>query len=298
MWCLSFTLIVHTLVIVLVAGHQLLYVKEKVSLVQTAVNEGESVLVTLASQAGLDGILTKPGNLTLFGPTDDAFFELPMEIRQALEDDNQTRIAFLKYHIVNQTIHKSQLKNEATFNTLYGQPIRINFYHNNTVATASGRPIDLGRVDLNATNGVLNVLDGVMLPPTGTMADGCRQAQPLQTLTTLFIESSVIKDVSTLGPLTLFAPTNEAFAKLPKGAIDGLLKNTTALKELMYYHVVLNTYFRAGMETGSLKTLNGNSVNLTVSLDGVKVNGANVISVDETVSNGVIHMLDTVLTPP
>lgn len=298
MWFVNFTLIVQSLVIILVAGHQLLFVKEKVSLVQTALNEGESVLVTLASQSGLDGLLTKPGNLTLFGPTDDAFFELPMEIRYALENDNQTRLAFLNYHIVNQTIHKSQLKNEATFNTLTGQPIRINFYHNNTVATASGRPIDLGRVDLNATNGVLNVLDGVMFPPVGSMADGCRQSQPLQTLTTLLIESTVIKDVGTLGPLTLFAPTNDAFAKLPNGAIDALLQNTTALKDLMYYHVVINTYYRAGMETGSLKTLNGNSINLNVTLDGVTVNGAKVVSVDENVSNGVIHMLDTVLSPP
>ncbi|XP_060073463.1 transforming growth factor-beta-induced protein ig-h3-like [Ylistrum balloti] len=245
MWCVSLAVIVHTLVLLLVAGSHVLFVKNKVPLVQTALNEGESVLVTLASQAGLADLLNKPGNLTLFGPTDDAFFELPLDIRQALENDNQTRVEFLKYHIVNQTIHKSQLKNEATFNTLSGQPVRINFYHNNTVCS--------GKTNLNDT---------------------------------------------ALGPLTLFGPTNDAFAKLPKGAVDGLLQNTTALKELMYYHVVLNTYYRAGMETGTLKTLNGKSLNLTVSLDEVKVNGANLISEDNSVVNGVIHMVDTVLTPP
>ena len=102
------------------------------------------------------------------------------------------------------------------------------------------------------------------------------------------------------GPFTVFAPTNEAFAALPAGTVDNLLKpeNKDALVQVLTYHVVPGTYTAETLsgQRGSLGTAEGSSVTVD-GRDGVKVNGANVVIADVTASNGVIHAIDKVLLP-
>jgi len=99
------------------------------------------------------------------------------------------------------------------------------------------------------------------------------------------------------GPYTVFAPTNEAFAKLPEGTVESLLANPEALKKVLLYHVVAGDVRAAQVvELDSAETLNGEMV--AISTDGgVRVNDANVIKTDITASNGVVHVIDTVLIP-
>ncbi len=102
------------------------------------------------------------------------------------------------------------------------------------------------------------------------------------------------------GPLTVFAPTNEAFAKLPAGTVESLLlpENKAKLVEILTYHVVSGKVMAADVvKVDSAKTLEGSSITVTVSDDGVKVDDANVITTDITTSNGVIHVIDTVIMP-
>jgi len=102
------------------------------------------------------------------------------------------------------------------------------------------------------------------------------------------------------GPLTVFAPTNEAFAKLPAGTVESLLlpENKAKLVQILTYHVVAGKVMAADVvKVDSAKTLEGSSITVTVSEDGVKVDNANVITTDIKTSNGVIHVIDTVIMP-
>jgi uncharacterized surface protein with fasciclin (FAS1) repeats len=102
------------------------------------------------------------------------------------------------------------------------------------------------------------------------------------------------------GPLTVFAPTNEAFAKLPAGTVESLLlpENKAKLVQILTYHVVAGQVMAADVvNVDSAKTLEGSSITVTVSDDGVRIDNANVVKTDIKTSNGVIHVIDTVIMP-
>jgi uncharacterized surface protein with fasciclin (FAS1) repeats len=102
------------------------------------------------------------------------------------------------------------------------------------------------------------------------------------------------------GPLTVFAPTNEAFAKLPAGTVESLLKpeNKDKLVQILTYHVVAGNVMAADVvKLKSATTLEGSDVKVSVSDAGVKINNANVVATDIKTSNGVIHVIDTVILP-
>ncbi|MGL5943372.1 MAG: fasciclin domain-containing protein [Waterburya sp.] len=99
------------------------------------------------------------------------------------------------------------------------------------------------------------------------------------------------------GPFTLFAPNDEAFAKLPKGTVDGLLKDVPKLKKILTYHVVSGKVMAADVaKMKSAKTVEGSDVKIDAR-KGVKINNATVSSADVGADNGVIHIIDTVLMP-
>ena len=100
------------------------------------------------------------------------------------------------------------------------------------------------------------------------------------------------------GPFTVFAPTDEAFAKLPEGTVQGLLDNPEKLREVLLYHVVPGKVTAADVaQLDSAVTVEGQSVTISATDSGVRVNDANVIKVDVMASNGVIHVIDAVLLP-
>ncbi len=99
------------------------------------------------------------------------------------------------------------------------------------------------------------------------------------------------------GPYTVFAPTDAAFAKIPPAQLNALLADKAALTKVLTYHVVSGEIDAADVKTGQLKTVEGQSLNVVVSSMGVKVNDANVIKTDVMASNGVIHVIDTVVLP-
>ena len=102
------------------------------------------------------------------------------------------------------------------------------------------------------------------------------------------------------GPLTVFAPTNEAFAKLPAGTVESLLlpENKDKVVQILTYHVVAGKVMAADVvKVDSAKTLEGSSVTVTVANGGVKIDNANVIKTDIKTSNGVIHVIDSVIMP-
>ena len=119
-----------------------------------------------------------------------------------------------------------------------------------------------------------------------------------KTLVTAIQAAGLAETLSGKGPFTVFAPNEEAFAKLPAGTLDGLLKDIPKLKQLLNYHVVPGKQMAADiMKLTTLKTVEGQNLAVT-STNGVRVNNANVIKADVGCDNGVIHVIDTVFAIP
>ncbi|MEO0793814.1 MAG: fasciclin domain-containing protein [Verrucomicrobiota bacterium] len=130
---------------------------------------------------------------------------------------------------------------------------------------------------------------------TTAMASG-----KFQTLVTAVAAADLVETLQGEGPYTVFAPTDEAFAKLPAGTVESLLKpeNKDKLAAILTYHVVPGKVMAADVQTGKVATANGASASVEVSESGVTIDGANVVATDIVTGNGVIHVIDTVILPP
>ena len=111
--------------------------------------------------------------------------------------------------------------------------------------------------------------------------------------------AGLVETLQSPGPFTVFAPTDEAFSKLPKGTVENLLKpeNKDKLVAILTYHVLAGKVMAAAVKTMKAKTVNGNELDLKVAGGVVTVNNAKVIKTDVAASNGVIHVIDTVVLP-
>ncbi len=125
------------------------------------------------------------------------------------------------------------------------------------------------------------------------------EAGNFNTLATALTEADLVDALKGDGPFTVFAPTDEAFAKLPEGALEGLLNDKEALKQVLLYHVVEGNVMASDVvKIDEASTLSGKNVNVKVDDNGVMLNNSKVVTTDIKASNGVIHVIDTVLLPP
>lgn len=120
-----------------------------------------------------------------------------------------------------------------------------------------------------------------------------------KTLVTAVKAAGLVETLQGKGPFTVFAPTDEAFGKLPEGTVESLLKpeNREKLAAILKYHVIPGKVMAADVKTMEAKTVQGQSLNLKVSNEGVMVDNANVIKTDVLADNGVIHVIDRVILP-
>ena len=124
-------------------------------------------------------------------------------------------------------------------------------------------------------------------------------AGSFKTLATALTEAGLIETLQGKGPFTVFAPTDDAFAKLPKGTVEGLLKDKEALKKVLLYHVVSGNVMSTDVvKLSEATTVEGSKVNIKVKDGNVMINDAKVTTADVKASNGVIHIIDTVILPP
>jgi uncharacterized surface protein with fasciclin (FAS1) repeats len=119
------------------------------------------------------------------------------------------------------------------------------------------------------------------------------------TLATALTEAGLVDALKGEGPFTVFAPTDDAFKKLPKGTLEGLLKNKEALKKILLYHVVSgNVSSKEVVNLKNAKTLEGGDVKISVKKNTVMINKSKITTADIKAKNGIIHVIDTVLMPP
>lgn len=134
--------------------------------------------------------------------------------------------------------------------------------------------------------------------PKKDIVETAVEAGTFQTLAAALTEADLVSALQGDGPFTVFAPTDEAFAKLPKGTVEGLLKDKEALKKVLLYHVVSgNVTSDQVVKLNKAETLQGQEVKIKVKDGKVMINDSVVTTADVKTSNGVIHIIDTVLLP-
>ena len=122
-------------------------------------------------------------------------------------------------------------------------------------------------------------------------------AGSFKTLATALGAAGLVDTLKGKGPFTVFAPTDEAFAKIPKADLDALLKDKAKLTAVLSYHVVPGKVMAKDVKAGQVKTVQGSNITISTSSGNVSVNNAKVVKTDIVADNGVIHVIDTVIMP-
>jgi transforming growth factor-beta-induced protein len=261
---------------------------------------GFTTLATALTQAGLVDTLRGEGPFTVFAPTDDAFAELPAGTLAELLADTEALTAVLTYHVVEGEVLAEDLE-EGEVDTVNGAPLEVEI-DGDTVRVGGAT---VTTADIVASNGVIHVIDAVLLPPdvdepaeqAATVLDVIRQPDLAQL--GIALNSAGLADaLRGPGPYTVFAPNNEAFAALGTDALNELNRNPGSLQPILTYHVVPQLLLSEDLQTGEVATVNGAPLQVTVEGDTVRVNGATVVTADLQAGNGVVHVIDQVLTPP
>lgn len=257
-------------------------------------SDNHETLEELVITSGLADDLSSEGPFTLFAPTDEAFMNLPAWLLADLAADPTGELAnVLLYHAVGATALSDDLSNGDVFETLLGEDITVtidgNVMINNATVTVA---------DIETFNGVVHVIDAVLIPQPMTIVDVVVGSSDHETLEAAVIAADLVVELSDAGPYTLFAPTDEAFANLPAWLLENLLDEPEgALAEVLSYHVVGAEALSSSLMDGDeFETLLGEDI--TVTLDGgVLINDALVTVADIQTYNGVVHVIDAVLTP-
>jgi len=257
-----------------------------------------STLVQLVTKAGLADAL-RGGQITIFAPTNDAFANVPQDVLGNLLTDNAALGDVLKYHVVGSKAMSTDITNEMKVATLQGGKIRLNIYSHEHVVSANG--VNITEVDITCDNGVIHFVQGVLMPPTKTVVQLVAEDKDLSTLLSVVTAAGIANEFQA-DPMTLFAPTNAAFAKLEKCTLDLLTDpaNKAYLEEVLEYHAVSDTLFAVGVYNREYeRTIDEHQdrVRIRVDNNGVSINNAKVTTADIQATNGVIHKIDDVLIP-
>ena len=273
---------------------------EPQDIVDIAVADGRfTTLVAALTAAGLVDTLKGAGPFTVFAPTDDAFKKLPEGTVEGLLKDVPALTKILLYHVVPAHYEAAALAKLTTVETVGGPSLTVK------VEQGSVRINDAQVIiaDVKASNGVIHVIDTVLLPPAEpaapdivdlAVADG-----RFTTLAKALTEAGLVNFVKQSAALTVFAPTDDAFAKLPEGTLDNLLKDKAALTRVLLYHIAPGQALAQDViNMSSVATFAGAYPSIRAEYGKVMVDDAQVIIPDLVASNGVIHVIDSVLLPP
>ncbi len=282
--------------------------KAAADIVDTAVAAGSfQTLVAAVQAAGLENTLRSPGPFTVLAPTDTAFGKLPAGLVTNLTTaPYKTELGLiLKYHVISGEVKAADLLGKkANPASVEGGKLSIDGTSGKVIINGGST---VTTPDVLASNGVIHVIDSVLLP---TIVDTASGYDDGTTKFSSLVSSVVAADLATLlsgpGTFTVFAPSDAAFealkAKLGATAYNAIVSDKAKLTKILKYHVLTQTVFAKDVASGSVPTAEGTS--LTVTVAGGKVtladsttDTANVVLTDLPNSNGVIHVIDKVLVP-
>ncbi|MGZ4291268.1 MAG: fasciclin domain-containing protein [Gaiellaceae bacterium] len=294
--------------------------KGQKNIVQTAVATGKfKTLVALVKKAGLAGTLSAPGKLTVFAPTDRAFAKLKKSdpaLYNKVATDKKLLKSVLTYHVVGKRIPAAAAtaaaKKGLSVKTVQGESIALSVKGGKIVLNGTARVVI---PNVKASNGVIHAISAVLVPPSLSQPPAPTQSivqiaagnPDFSTLVSLVQKAGLVEAISAPGPYTVFAPTNEAFAKLAKTApatYAAVLADPALLAKVLTYHVVAGDINSAqaisvARQNGTVKPLEGEHISLALKDGKLTLNGsATVVTADILATNGVIHVIDTVIVPP
>lgn len=258
-------------------------------------NPDFSTLVTAIKAAGLVETLQGKGPFTVFAPTNSAFAKVDPKALEGLLANKPALTGVLTYHVVSGNVMAADVTKLKFADTVNGQRV--------TISTDGGVMVNNAKVtatDIKCSNGVIHVIDTVIMPETADIVAVAGKAGQFKTLAAALEAAGLVSTLQGEGPFTVFAPTDAAFAKLPKGTLEDLLKpeNREKLKGILTYHVVPGRVFSdQAVKAGTAKTVQGQSVTIAVKDGKPMVNDAGIAKTDINASNGVIHVIDTVIMP-
>jgi uncharacterized surface protein with fasciclin (FAS1) repeats len=280
-------------------------------IVDIAINtEAFSTLVAALQKAELVETLQGEGPFTVFAPTDEAFAKLLAQLEISAEDllNHPQLTDVLLYHVVAGKVMSTDLSDGMMAATVQGENVTVDLsngvkINESTVTTA----------DVEATNGVIHIIDTVLVPqaftlnqepqammaPELSIVEIALGNEDFSMLVSLLQKADLVETLQGEGPFTVFAPTNQAFEDL-LAALDITAAELMAqpdLAKVLLYHVVpakvMSGDLTDGMQAG---TAEGSTLSIDLS-DGVKVNTSTVISADIEATNGVVHVIDSILVP-
>ncbi len=282
-----------------------------------AADSSLSKLANAITATGLDEALVGTGPFTLFAPNNAAFDALPKEQLAALLADPQQLSALLQHHVLSSAVTAEEITDGMNAAALDGKPLTF-AVKDGSVSVNDAKVV---AADIAAGNGVVHIIDQVLLPQNATAAadtssrtnaaaatapaDGksiAAVAAEAGNFTTLLaaVKAAGLEDaLSGAGAITLFAPTDKAFAALPAGALDALLADPQALKNVLLYHVVLEQMTAEQLAAAGIATsAQGSLLVFATQGDQVSVNSVPVVMTDIEADNGMIQVIDSVLLPP
>jgi transforming growth factor-beta-induced protein len=279
-------------------------VKTLPNIVEIAVADGRfKTLVAALTKANLVETLSGPGPFTVFAPTDDAFAALLAKLGISAEEllNNPDLASILTYHVVAGKATAADVVKLNKVSTVNGKDVTIEVKDGNVILNGSIKVII---TDIMASNGVIHVIDGVLLPPADpkpSIVDIAVGNPDFSTLVAALTKADLVTALSAEGPFTVFAPNNAAFAKLADnlGVEVADLLELPNLADILLYHVASGAVkAEEAVSLKSIETLQGASVHISTSHGNVFINHSKVISADIEASNGIIHVIDAVLLPP
>jgi transforming growth factor-beta-induced protein len=262
-----------------------------------AIENGFTSLTAAVIKAELLPALTNPlATLTVFAPTNEAFDNIAValgtDIAGLLALPNLADI--LTYHVLGSEVMAADVTNGAIVQPLSASnTLKLTVLPNGDVFVNQAQ---VTATDISSDNGVVHVLDAVVLPAE-TVVDVAID-NGFTTLTTAVVTAGLLPALTNpFATLTVFAPTNDAFAALPAGTVEALLNDIPALTEVLTYHVVGAVALSSSLSNGDmLETLQGDDVTVTIDGTNVFINEAQVVMADIEASNGVVHVINAVLS--
>ncbi len=278
-------------------------------IVATAVGAGSfKTLAAALTAADLVSTLKGAGPFTVFAPTDAAFAKISKADLDAILADKKKLTEILTYHVVAGSVPASTVLtlDGKSAKTVNGAEVKIGV--SGGKVTLNGN-VNVTAVDVKASNGIIHVIDTVLLPPVAgpaavpggrTIIDIATANGSFKTLLSAIDAAGLTPTLKSAGPFTVFAPNDHAFAVLPPETVAALLKpeNKKALTDILTYHVTSGKLNAAQvLASAELSTVNGKKSKITLVNGRPFVNGAAIKITDIETSNGVIHVIDTVMLP-
>ncbi|MDX2147806.1 MAG: fasciclin domain-containing protein [Planctomycetota bacterium] len=264
-----------------------------------------STLLAALEASDLLQSLRAQGPFTVFAPTDEAFAKLGKHrIEELLKPENKEALrTILLYHVVPGSVASSTIvsspQNVATAN---GQRLKTSFSAGTLIVGSAS----VLQTDIRASNGIIHVIDTVLMPSTRNIVQSASRIGKFKTLLKAVQAAGLGEALNGTGPLTVLAPSDEAFAKLPEGVLSALLRpeNREQLVSVLTYHVIPGrVYASDAIAARSAKTVQNGTVSFAFKDGAVRItdaanNQVRVGSADIDVTNGVLHVIDAVLLPP